>query len=197
MPELFSRTFTVTEVAEALGVDSKDVQNYAARGLIVGHKGEAPAGKGRARAFTFFNVMEIAVAISLKNFLTIPPMNAFMIAGRFAHGGQGLPIERKPALPFHHRHGRTILVFTADQDGEIIWRPGADIFAEARHALNGALSFGTVDVSTLFERVVTRLGFDPRAVLDAAYPGSWADHAAYQEGPLPVSFRPDDVFCDR
>lgn len=168
------KTFSASEVSELTGARPESIQNWMKRDLIVGHRKITGGGsQGRHRRFSFFNVMEIAIAQTLIE-LHMGTKEAFAASARFAHagggGGFGLP-ERLPGLPFHHNHGYTIFGAVGDRAFEEIWQPGSarDTYGNLRKHLHSE-HFLTINASQVFGTVCVRMRFHPNEVLDAAYP---------------------------
>lgn len=172
--ELFTRTFTSQSVAVATDVEPKAIQNWVWRGLINGHRDAE--GKGHRVKFTWFNIMEIALATELVE-LGISIQDAFAAAQRFAHvssgsttsDGDGDPF-RSPALPWHHERGTTFL---------FLWNGGCVVrllddhgqvnLAQVAPYPSRKTAYVALDVSEIFSRVCTRMNLHPLEVLDEAY----------------------------
>lgn len=173
---IFSAKFSTGQVVEAAGVAHETLQNWMKRDLVIGHKQiEGGGSQGRHRQFSFFNVMEIAVAKALIDVGMTDLQAAFRAADAFAHAGQGpLPgtPERAPGCPFKDAPGITLIVANKDWSDEIFLSPTdsamklyADIFSR-RIGNAGAVILNASDV---FDRVTSRLGYHPDEVMGAAY----------------------------
>ncbi|MDF0599909.1 hypothetical protein P1J78_04110 [Psychromarinibacter sp. C21-152] len=176
--QLTTRQFTSQQVADATDLTHKSVQNWAARGLIVGHSGGG--GKGRARLFSWENLMEFAVAAAVLRLGIATPQEAFSAAREFAHFGEGPagyaewddPAEpdRKIAMPYHHQHGETFMLIFGEQAKIVAITDGKIPLSAVNVGGTGDPSaFIAVNVSKVFNKVCTRLGLDPSAVLDEVY----------------------------
>ncbi|KZX95340.1 MULTISPECIES: hypothetical protein [unclassified Sulfitobacter] len=170
-----SGVFSASEVSNLTGARPESIQNWVKRKLIVGHrKIEGGGSQGKHRRFTFFNVMEIAMAQTLMD-MHMGAKEAFTAAAQFAHssgGGDdfGLP-KRDPALPFHHHYGDTIFGVAGERTFEELWESGStrDTYGKLRQHL-GSEHFLTVNASEVFNTVCARMQYHPFEVLDAAYP---------------------------
>jgi hypothetical protein len=179
--ELLNRNFTSQAVAAATGLEPKAIQNWTSRGLIVGQRDGT--GKGRHMNFSWFNVMEIAIAAELIEF-NVSVQSAFAVAQMFSHassggaqwaGDDGISDDsepfRYPGLPWHHNLGKTYI---------FVWKDGFSI-----RLLNdvGQVSLATIApyphrktaymalaVSEIFDHVCFRIGEHPNKLLDEAYP---------------------------
>lgn len=122
-----------------------------------------PGKPGVRRSFSFYSVMEIAVAAALTE-LGLAPSQAFRAAQGFAHTGDE---NRMIAFPFPE--GRTLLCVAGDRSTELMWSPGQDLMSIARHHLGRPLGFVVLDASELFDRVTGSLGYHPQRLLDDEY----------------------------
>jgi hypothetical protein len=173
---ILNETFSTHQVAVAANVAPGTLQNWLKRGVIVGHRDEDIEGggiQGNHRKFSFFAVMQIAVAKALIDAGVTDLKKAFDAAVGFAHIGGG-PIGnvepgRIPALPFHFKHGETLLVVSERRKSVILHRPNVDDFHVIRHRLQSPASWVTVDAGEVFRRVCAALGKHPSAVMDAEY----------------------------
>lgn len=167
--------FQLRHAAEAVGVPPQTIKNWLEKDHIVGHRDKISGGGGRGmrREFSFFNVMEMAVAQALvvsgiRNLIT-----AFDAASAFAHAGSGPLLghpARVPSCPFPpSAEGLTILAVGGGTSRTILHKPGTDFFTKASHAVGHPEVFHVVNINTVFDRVVRSLGADPRDVLDEAY----------------------------
>lgn len=176
--ELLNRTFTSQSVALATGLDPKAIQNWASRGLIVGQRDGT--GKGFHLRFSWFNVMEVALADALMKVGMSSIQDAFAAAQLFAHTGEGpsgyagdtsLDIIRTPSLPWHHSLGQTILI--VHQDGSSVKLVSNDGTIDLWGLTPAGLDFTgfiVLNVTEIFRQVCFRMAQDYREVLDEAYP---------------------------
>ena len=170
---IYQDTFTTGQVTKAAGITNATLQTWIARGLVVGHgKGsevppaiDMPGRSGVRRSFGFYSVMEIAAAAALTD-LGLSPSQAFKAAQSFAHTGDS---DRMVAFPFPE--GRTLICVAGNRSAELMWRPGEDLIAIARHHLGRPLGFTVLDASELFDRVTSSLGYHPQQLLDDEYEG--------------------------
>lgn len=160
---IFNETFSAAQVCEAAGITTSTLQTWIKRDLIIGHSIEKPGQAGIRRQFSFFNVMEIAVAAEcVRGKLDLRV--AFQAAAGFSHAGH----NRLPGIPFR-AEGRTLIAVGGGRSDELIWRPNEDVYAAARGRLGrpGAITF--VDASAIFDRVVASLGRHPEEVMESVY----------------------------
>lgn len=176
---IIERTFMAAEVAELTGASPKDVQNWAARGVMVGHRVEGGGSKGKARRFSFFNVMEIAVAKAILDAGSRNVEAAFKAAAGFSHAGDGgsgwegddtpPSPHRLPGLPWHHDHDDTRLFV----NGGASFAVADGIIGHSEHRaliyLGRPPAYLVVNVSQVFGLICQRAGLDARVVLDAVY----------------------------
>jgi len=156
---IFQQRFSTGQVVAATGLPNATLQSWLKRDLIVGHKQYAPiqggGSPGAHRTFSFFNVMEIAIAKALLG---------------FAHVGNGqigdMRPERRPGLPYNDAC-LTVLCVRQENSVVEIWKPKSDLFITARHRLGEG--FVVLEINPIFERVTHRLGHDYRDVLNFAY----------------------------
>lgn len=175
--ELLNRKFTSQSVALATGVDAKSIQNWAARGMLIGHR-EA-TGKGNPVAFSWFNVMEVAIAAELQEIGVPSIQEAFSAAQGFAHVGHSPSgwvgdepdgPDRLPGLPWHHSHGKTMLFLYEGGSGlKHIADNGLVNLYAITPQFSRFTSLKVVNVSEIFNRVVNRMAMNPSEVLDEAY----------------------------
>jgi hypothetical protein len=176
---IFQMQFATGTVCDAAGVNEGALQNWLRRGLLVGQKDSPIMGggsPGRHRRFTFFNVMEIAVAKSLTD-LGVDVATAFLAAREFAHTGEGpLPNipERSPGVVFDWRAEPidTFVAVAGDFHAVGCLRPENNTISVIQEALRYKRNFSYVDANEIFNRATTVLGFAPRDVLASAYDNS-------------------------
>lgn len=175
--ELLNRTFTSQSVALATGLDPKAIQNWASRGLIVGQRDGT--GKGFHLRFSWFNVMEVALADALMKVGMSSIQDAFAAAQLFAHTGEGpsgyagettTENIRIPSLPWHHSLGETILIVHRDGCSvKLVSNEGTvDLWGLTPAGLDFT-GFIVLNVSEIFRHVCFRMAQDYREVLDEAY----------------------------
>lgn len=178
--ELLNREFTAQSVALATGCDVRKISDWATRGMIVG--GNGGGIQGRSRKFSFFNVMEVAIATQLMDIGLSSVQDAFKAAAHFSHSGEirsgwvgddhsDEPSPRLPGLPHHHNLGLSFL-FAWDKGSAVVLTnySGEVKLAELTPDYHHARGFIVVNVSELFIGICTRMALDYREVLDEAYP---------------------------
>lgn len=164
---IFTAEFETGQVIKAADVTNSALQSWIRRSLIIGHKGheiDMPGTPGIRRKFSFYNVMEIAIAKALVD-LGVELADAFKAASAFAHTGDG---ERDPSLPFREA-GVTLLCVAGSRSGEFLWKPGTDITAVIRLHLGRPIGWTTLEVLPVVDRVTSALGYHLQKVIDEAY----------------------------
>lgn len=164
---IFQATFSTGQVATAAGVSAANLQTWIRRHLIIGHKDhpiEMPGGPGYRRNFSFYNVMEIAIAKALID-LGVDLVDAFRASVRFAHSGNEM---RMPGVPFDGPVS-TLLCVSGDRSAIVEWSPGDDVLSDVRDQLGGPDGFVLLEVLPVFDRVAVALGYHPQAIIEAAY----------------------------
>ncbi|MBF2717502.1 hypothetical protein [Agrobacterium vitis] len=180
--DIWNEKFSTGQVIKATGVSNHTLQSWLKRGVIIGHKGksdiEGGGSPGLHRRFSYFNVMEIAVAKALLDCGVTDLALAFKAAATFSHTGDGpLPgsPQREPGMPCDTRHaiyGRTLLCVSGERHHIAFWQPGTDVMAVIRNELGRPIAFTVLDTNDLFDRVVGALGYHPEAVYEQSYPAS-------------------------
>ncbi len=178
--QFFHQQVETTKVAEVCSITPNVLHGYLKRGLIVRHRdtGVVTGGgkRGMRKHFTFYNVMEVALARELIDVGVGggDPVAAFQAAQNFAHVSSddgGTPaIERLPGLPFPPSLGVTLLAIGGGRSWDLVASPGREdgTYFKLKHQL-GTGSFVIIDASAVFNRVATGLGYEPRTVLRDAY----------------------------
>ena len=162
------RSFSNMEVTLAAGMTNPNLQNHLRRGYVTGAAHIEGAGTpGKHRRFPFHSVMEIGAAECFIR-LGIGPRQAFAAAFEFAYNevirGAWVDAGEKPktlrhaGFPFPGPE-TTLLMMTAR--GSKVIR-ASELFPYEDSAF--------INVSALFDRVVTALGGDPTEELRNAYP---------------------------
>lgn len=180
--DLLEQKYTGQSVALATGLTSKQVSDWCNQGLIIGQR--EPLGKGHRRMFSWFNLMEVALALALMEIGVKSPGDAFRAAQRFSHMGNGSfawagdddvltdnsdPV-RHPGLPFDYKKGETFLYIAGSRVTVALHEDGVPPFGEINRALGNPLGFIALNVSAVFASIVHRMARDYREVLDEAYP---------------------------
>lgn len=176
---IFHQTFSTGEVVTAAGVSNAALQSWLKRGIIIGHKDkpiEGAGSPGAHRRFSFFNVMEIAIAKALLDAGMGEPREAFNAAVHFAHVGcgaiPGISPIRDPSLPFDpSTNAYTLMCVHKGRTNIVPYRPKQDAMAGIMHdvRIHGSDGLVLLFVDPVFERVVTALRHHPQEVLDLAY----------------------------
>ena len=173
--DLFQRKFSAQEVAHATGATSKQISDWCDMGLIIGQREKL--GKGNRRAFSLFNLSEVAVARALMDVGVRAPSDAFRAAQRFSHSSSGgfnwpgddglsdYDAPRYPGLPWHHGEGETF-AFVAGQNCSIQLEATLE---RAIRELRNPIGFIALNISAVFARTMQALGLDYRVVLDSIY----------------------------
>ena len=172
---IFDQKYTAQAVATAVGCEAKQISDWCNTGRIVGQR--EPLGKGRSRQFSWFNVMEIAIANELMNIGVKSPQDAFAVAQSFSHTNDADArmlvkedgAERISSCPYHHSLGTTFL-FVAGSVGHIILSEDGNVnlFTVSR-PYSRARGYIVVNVSEVFAAVLHRLGHEYRVILNDAY----------------------------
>ena len=171
---IFQDRFTTGQVVAATGLPNHTLQSWLKRDLLTGNPVEPIKGggvSGSHRKFSFFTVMEIAVAKALTD-AGLSAAQALKAAMHFAHVGRGAigdRPERCPSLPYPNAGmaARTLICVAGDRSVEYRWQVGKDIMAYIRAELGHA--FLILEVDDIFERVCDVLGYDPTEVTQEAY----------------------------
>lgn len=171
--EFLSAKYRTKDICKAANISNGRLQNYFARGLVMGHR-SVEGGGANNRIYRWPTLMEVAAATEMIA-AGIPPKAAFFFAAEVAHAGHsegdGLP-ARHPGFPFHHNLGDTLILATGDTAK--IACDGAASFDTtfALRMMGNPLCYVTLNVTELFNTVCQRLetGQDYRSVLDAFYP---------------------------
>lgn len=186
---IFDQTYTAQAVATAVGCEAKQISDWCNLGRIVGQR--EPLGKGRSRKFSWFNVMEIAIAYDLMSIGIRSPQDAFAVAQNFSHSNDGSEDDtgewiddaarvdeghvRHAALPFHYSHGVTFLFVIGNKSKVTLSKDGTVDLLNLGADFRQAGGFIVANVSEIFTQTSHRLGLDYRSVLDAAYGEAKAD----------------------
>lgn len=186
---IFHQRFPASQVVNVTGVTPNTLQSWMRRGHIVGQRetGMEVDGGGQPgvhRLFSFFNIMEIAVAKALLDAGLGDLDDAFDAARRFAHVGHGFHSkdhpERSPSCPFNH-HGQTaltLLFVRGETSKAVFYQLGRDPLLSLLREHGGGV---ILEIDPVFRRVVSFLGHHPEEVLDLVYPARTTDQAAASE----------------
>lgn len=165
--DVFESRFTTGQVLRAVGVANPTLQTWIRRGLIVGQRADGPAvdmpgQAGHRRTFSFFAVMQIAVANAILG-VSGRTARAFEAAIEFAHLGDQ---QRAPSVPFPE--GQTWLLVSDETELLVNVTPGHSPFLSATWPGSSTPSAViAVDVGSIFDRVCAALGAHPQAVIEA------------------------------
>lgn len=171
---IFHKQFTNSEIVTATGVTNFQLQNWLKRGQIVGQgewEVEGGGSPGRHRRFSFFNLMEVAVAKALIYVGLTDMQRVTHVAAGFAHTGDnaiGSRPGRLPGLPF--KEGKTLLIVGPDRVEEYQLKATERLGLAAAILLHG-IGAVVIDVSEVFNNTLRRAGLDPAATIRAAYEG--------------------------
>lgn len=168
-------TFSAGDVARAAQIDADTLQNFLKRHPIFKNSYEGGGARGRHKRYSWHAMMHVTAASALIA-AGLAAGRAFEAAAKFAHFGElsigGEVTRRRPGLPYHWSHGKSLLVVTPDH-AEVIHT--GDPNKLPLHLIRGAppsrfpLAFTLLDVSTLFERVCREFGFNDAEMLNDAY----------------------------
>lgn len=172
---IFEQKYTAQAVATAVGCEAKQISDWCNSGRIVGQR--EPLGKGRSRQFSWFNVMEIAIANELMNIGVKSPQDAFAAAQMFSHTNDGDMRtlvqddgpERFVALPYHHRLGFTFLFVSGSEKNIVLSEDGTVNLFKIAPPYSRARGYIVVNLTEVFGAVLHRLGHDYESILDDAY----------------------------
>lgn len=182
---ILTEKFTLARIAEVVEKNPTTLRTHINRSLVTAQgprniHGDKPAGKHSR--FSFFTLMEFALAYHLYDDMGLQLETSFKHAAHFAHisgGGEvfNLP-TRYGALPFHHDHGDTLWGIADDRSFEIptVSEPGKNLYIMMRHYLHSD-DFILVNASKVFERVCARLGVHPLVALDEVYQDEITDNS--------------------
>ena len=174
---ILNENFTLARIAEVVKKKPATLRTHINRSLVTSRgsrniHGYEPTGKHSR--FSFFTLMEFAMAYHLYDDMGLQLETSFKHAAHFAHVSGGgtvfnLPI-RYGALPFHHKHGETLWGISGDNSHEIPTNsePGKNLYIMMRHELQSS-DFILVNASKVFERVCARLEIHPLEALDEVY----------------------------
>ena len=175
---IFHAKFSTGQVTAAAGVSNAVLQSWLKRGVILGQNREAEIEGGGSpgihRRFSFFNVMEIAIAKALIDGGLTDLANAFAAGRYFAHVGAGeignTPL-RLPSMPYNSagESGMTLLCVSGDKAKTVYYRPSQDVIPNVVYSLSQDFSFFTLGIDPIFDRVTVNLGYHPEDVLALAY----------------------------
>lgn len=174
---IFHAQFSTGQVVDATGVSNATLQSWLKRELVVGQKDNPIVGGGSPgmhRRYSFFNVMEIAIAKALVDAGLGDLTVAFDAARRFAHVGCGRigdRPERLPSVPYNTAGiaGMTLLCVAGESSSITLWQPGKDPLPNISFELGHSDGFVLLKVDPVFERVVSKLGYQPHEVRQLAY----------------------------
>jgi hypothetical protein len=154
-PDIFTAKFSTGDLAKAADVTTDALQTWIRRGHIVGADGigiDMPGSPGFRRAFSFENVMEVAVGAALIKGGNAPA-EAFKAARKFAYG---LTDRREPGRLFDD--GMTLLFVDGDRCEVVTNRGSSKILGrEINLFLGGSDGFDILLVNTIFDRAVQSL----------------------------------------
>ena len=173
---IFEQKYTAQAVARAVGCEAKQISDWCNAGRIVGQR--EPLGKGRSRQFSWFNVMEIAIANELMIIGVKSPQDAFAVAQSFSHTNdpdvrmlvREDGAERNASFPYHHSLGTTFLFVSGSLGHVILSEDGNVNLFTVASPYSRARGYIVVNVSEVFAAVLHRLGHDCSDILNEFYP---------------------------
>ncbi|MFO1139163.1 MAG: hypothetical protein U1E41_08820 [Paracoccus sp. (in: a-proteobacteria)] len=183
--DIFNKSYTAKEIAEATGTTVKDMANWADRSHIISQN-ENEVGRGKSRTYSWFTLMQVACATAIMGLGFNSPKDAFEAAARFAHIGNGKSgwvgepetsqAVRWPGLPFHHMRGITMMYIAGQQATVMLHRiwndePFDEGYYRLKDELHDTRGHIALNVTEIFKEVCHRLGVDYRVALDDAYRG--------------------------
>lgn len=174
---ILAQNFTLAKIAEVVGKNPTTLRTHINRGLVTAQgprnvNGDKPAGKHSR--FSFFTMMEFAMAYHLYDDMGLQLDKSFEHARHFAHMSGGGSVFDLPtrygALPFHYEHGDTLWGIAGERSFEIPTEsePGKNLYVMMRHYLQSD-DFILVNASAVFQRVCSALGVHPHLSLDVVY----------------------------
>lgn len=170
---IYQQTFTTGQIVEATGVTNMSLQNWLKRNLIVGQKEIQGGGSpGRHRQYSFFNLIEIAMAKALIEAGMTDMPTIFQAASSFSHSQTKKTKEptREAGMPFNVEGARTLLI-AGPKWSEVIFFKTDDaaisLFAKMRP--HGTLRCVVVDATDVFHRVINAIGLESHKVIREAY----------------------------
>lgn len=168
---IFHQQFTNSEIVTATGVTNFQLQNWLKRGQIIGQGVEGGGSPGKHRKFSFFNLMEIAVAKALIDVGMSDMQRVTYAAAGFAHTGDGAIGNRPgrvPGCPF--KEGKTLLLVGPNRTDEYQLL-SSERLGLAAAILQHGIGAVVIDVSQVFEITLRRAGLDPAEAIREAYRG--------------------------
>lgn len=176
--------FTLERIGEIVGKNPSTLRTHISRGYVVGTGPRQSAGnkdRGKHERFSVNTLTEFALAYRLEQ-AGLGLKLAFDYAGQFAHSGGSVRLRlgaadetrRLPGLPYHYRHGDTLMGMLGGQSDEVLER--ADQIEELhtnlalRAGLTRSAPLIVVNVTDFFRELCGALGLDYRVILDDAYP---------------------------
>ena len=181
--DLFSKKFAAHQVGAAIGCDPKQISDWCNAGRVIGQR--EPLGRGNSRQFSWFNIMEMALAERLMSIGMKSVSDAFFVAQKFSHIGDGpLPAGfvddglssadktpyRSPGLPFNWTDGTTYLVVWAGGDQIILSEKGTVDLTKFPPLYHRETGFIILNVTEIFVGVTHRLELgDYHDILANAY----------------------------
>lgn len=170
---IFQATFSAGQIVAATGVSNINLQAWIRRGVLIGANGEQidmPGRPGIRRAFSFFTLMEIAVAKALMD-IGIELATALRVAQVYAHTDSALIVDgsRLPGLPFRERF--TVLCMNGEGVDIARWVPKSKTNGGDRILATIGKGGVVLIIEPIFERVMDALGYTASKALAEAYHG--------------------------
>lgn len=183
-----TNNYSTAQCLQAAGIEADTLQNWLRAGVIVGNNpGDITGGgtQGRQRRYSFYAVMQIAIAKALMDASGgMGLKRAFEAAMHFAHLGDAPALyaddglrdndpDRQPSHPFDYRLGETFFAVAPTREAVVLIPPDGK-FDLIRSAIdpNGMarmVGFVVIDAGEVFARVCAVLGFSARALIEEIY----------------------------
>lgn len=158
------KRFQTGDVLRAANVTNDQLQSWIRRGFIVGSKGEGvemTGSPGKYRSYSFYTIMQIAVAKALTD-EGVPVKQAFRAALVFSHTGSE---TRNPGFPYHDG-SETLLCVSGERSAVIKIKEDIGLFSQVKKALGKPLAFVSVFTNSIFDQVAFALGEHPVELIE-------------------------------
>ena len=162
---VLKRNFLANDIVAVTGVPLKNIQNWTDRGFITG---QSAGVRGKPRIFSWYSLIEVAVANELMHGFMAAPADAFKVAKKVSHTGVEnsalTGASRNPGLPYHHNQGDTFIVVKRSS-AQVILATQIPSAIESSDKVALVINF-----SAIFNDICGALRLHPYVVLDAEYP---------------------------
>ena len=135
------------------------------------HQIEGGGTRGHDRTFSYYDVMNIALAARLVD-VGVPVVDALKAGACFAYTYMNIPgYRREPGMPFHDakRPPVTLVIVSPKGPAVVPYDRQTDPFKEINILLGNPDAFTVFPVHACWIDVCVKLGFVPSDVLNAAY----------------------------